>query len=175
MSMDSSLGASHAMRRVFIATAAAMLLVLLNGCESEKKPLSANLKKTIAAQYTAAWNSQDPASVAEFFAEDGTLFVNGAPSNGREAITELVGGFMTAFPDMKLSMDALEINPDQVIFHWTFVGTNTGPGGTGNAVRFSGYEEWTLGKGGLITTSLGHFDNQDYQDQLQQGLDPDKP
>ena len=170
MNEHSAWGASHAMRRVFIAAAAAMSLGLLSACEPEKNPLSANMKKNIAADYTAAWNSQDPTRVAEFFAEDGTLFVNGAPSVGREAIAELAGGFMTAFPDMKLSMDALEIHAEKVIYHWSFVGTNTGPGGTGNPVRFSGYEEWTLGKDGLITTSQGHFDDQDYREQLEQGM-----
>jgi len=121
------------------------------------------------ANYTAAWNSQNAANVASFFAEDGSLSVNGSPSVGREAITAVAQGFMTAFPDMELIMDLLNIQSEQITFHWTLIGTNTGPDGTGNAVRFSGYEEWTFGDDGLIAKSMGHFDDDDYQHQLEHG------
>lgn len=126
-----------------------------------------------ANKYTAAWNSQKPESVAVFFAEGATLFVNGVAYTGREAITGVAHGFMTGFPDMKLLMDKLEVQPDQVIFHWTFIGTSTGPDGTGNAVNFSGFEEWTIGEDGLITRSLGHFDAVEYQRQLLHGAESD--
>jgi len=125
--------------------------------------------EAFAAEYTDAWCSQDAASVSAFFSNEGTLFVNGTPAIGREAITEVAQGFMTGFPDMELTMDNLEIQPDQVIYHWTFIGTNTGPGGTGNAVRFSGYEVWKIGNDGLIAESMGHFDNDEYEHQLEHG------
>ena len=123
-----------------------------------------------AEEYTAAWNSQEPSRVSAFFAEDGILFVNGSPADGRQAITEVAAGFMSGFPDMELLMDRLEINPEGARYHWTFTGTNTGPGGTGNAVRFSGCEEWTFGADGLIAVSQGHFDDEDYQRQLEDNL-----
>jgi len=128
-----------------------------------------------ATRYTAAWNSQDAASVAAFFAEDGTLFVNGTPAVGREAITGVAQGFMSAFPDMELFLDALEIHSGQVTYHWTFVGTNNGPGGGGHTVRFSGYEEWTFAEDDLIATSMGHFDDEEYQSQLEHGFDTGHP
>lgn len=128
-----------------------------------------------ATQYTAAWNSQKAANVAAFFAETGSLFVNGSPATGREAITAVAQGFMTGFPDMELIMDKLEIQPGLTNYHWTFIGTNTGPGGTGNAVRFSGYEEWTFGDDDLIARSMGHFDNDEYQHQLEHGVGASQP
>ena len=131
--------------------------------------------REFANRYTAAWNSREPANVAAFFAENGLLSVNGSLAAGREEITEVARGFMEAFPDLRLLMDELEIGPDGVTYHWTFIGTNTGPGGTGNAVRFSGYEEWTLGEDGLVARSLGHFDNDEYQHQLEHGVDSTQP
>lgn len=122
-----------------------------------------------ALDYTAAWCSGDPAQVASYFAEDGTLVVNGSPSVGRAAITEVAQGFMSAFPDMVLVMDRLETRPDGAVYHWTFTGTNSGPGGTGNYVDFSGYEDWTFGEDGLVARSLGHFDEAEYQQQLANG------
>jgi uncharacterized protein (TIGR02246 family) len=48
-----------------------------------------------AARYAKAWCSQDPDSVAAFFAENGSLTVNdGPPAVGRSAIAEVVRGFM---------------------------------------------------------------------------------
>jgi len=137
--------------------------------------MNADKLKEFGNQYTAAWNSQNPASVAAFFSENGTLYVNGSPATGRETISTVARGFMEGFPDMELIMDALECQPDRTRYHWTFIGTNTGPGGTGNAVRFSGYEEWAFGEDGLIARSMGHFDNDEYQHQLEHGVGSNPP
>jgi predicted ester cyclase len=125
--------------------------------------------RKLAERYTAAWSSQDPASVASFYSTDGWPSVNdGPPAVGRIAITEVARGFMTDFPDLKVSMDSLSVNGDLVIYRWTLAGTNTGPGGTGKRVRVSGFEEWRIGADGLIAESRGHFDAAEYQRQLQQ-------
>lgn len=119
------------------------------------------------ARYAQAWCSQKAASVAEFFDEHGSLQINGgAPSVGRAAITAAAQSFMTAFPNMVVAMDELKVEADRVIFRWTLTGTNTGLGGTGKAVRISGYEEWQMGENGLVRASKGHFDEADYQRQL---------
>jgi len=126
--------------------------------------------REFAARYTAAWCSQDAASVASFFAGNGSLKINeGEPSVGRIAITAAAQGFMTAFPDMVVTMDDVSGNGRGAVYRWTLTGTNTGPGGTGKAVRISGFEEWTLGGDRLILQSLGHFDAAEYQRQLTAG------
>ena len=88
------------------------------------------------------------------------------PAIGREAITDVAQGFMSAFPDLEVLMDDLVVDGDQAVYRWTLVGTNTGPGGTGRAVRISGFEEWRIGADGFIAESLGHFDGADYRRQL---------
>jgi predicted ester cyclase len=120
-----------------------------------------------ATDYTTAWCGQHAASVASFFAEQGSLKINdGAPAIGRDAITSSVQGFMTAFPDLAVKMDRLAANGTKTKYHWTLTGTNTGPGGTGRFVRISGFEEWRFGSNGLIAESIGHFDAADYHRQL---------
>ena len=122
-----------------------------------------------AMRYTEAWCSQDPAKVASFFAEKGSLKINdGEPSVGRAAITEAARSFMTAFPDMVVEMNRLDRVGTQYLYHWTLKGTNTGSGGTGRKVKISGFEEWTIGTDGLIAASLGHFDAADYARQIGQ-------
>ena len=117
-----------------------------------------------------AWCSQDPERVAVFFSTDGSLSINGgAPAVGRGAIREVVQGFITAFPDPVLTMDDVRVEGDRAVYNWTFAGTNTRPGGTGEQVLFSGFEAWEIGAGGLIAGSLGHFDGADYRRQLEHG------
>ena len=123
-------------------------------------------------RYAEAWCSQDPGSVAAFYAEDGSLNVNDDdPAVGREAIAEVGRGFMAAFPDMKVTMDDLVPQSRGAVFHWTLTGTNTGPGGRGQRVRISGYEEWQIDAEGLIAESKGHFDATEYERQLEHGVD----
>jgi len=127
--------------------------------------------RSLAEAYTAAWCRQNAASVASFYAEDGSLSVNdAAPAVGRAAITEVAQGFMTAFPDLQVFLDELRLEGDHTIYHWTLTGTNTGPGGTGHRVRISGFEVWQIGLDGLIAESRGHFDALAYQRQLEHGL-----
>lgn len=145
-------------------------LLALGGCTAKGAPMDAAILKDFATEYTAAWCSQNAASVASFFALDGSLAINdGPPSIGRTAITEAAQGFMTAFPDMVVAMDSLKVDGQHASYHWTLTGTNTGPGGTGNSVRISGHEEWTIGADGLIAESQGHFDEADYQRQVTEG------
>jgi hypothetical protein len=123
-----------------------------------------------ATRYAAAWGSQDPARLASFYAENGSLTVNaGAPSVGHAAITATARGYMTAFPAMVVKLDSLTRDAGHTIFHWTWTGTNTGPGGTGKPVHLSGYEQWAIGADGLIAASQGHFDEAEYQRQLKAG------
>jgi predicted ester cyclase len=125
-----------------------------------------------AKRYAEAWCSQKPDRVAAFFAENGSLSLNGAPpAVGRAAIATEALAFMTTFPDMVVTFDNLEPRGDGTAFHWTLIGTNTGPDGTGKRVCISGYELWKIDNQGLIAESKGHFDAADYDRQLKHGVD----
>jgi hypothetical protein len=123
--------------------------------------------RDFAIRYTDAWCSKSAASVAAHFAERGSLAINGGePAIGRSAIAAAAQGFMSAFPDIVVKMDRLEVDGSRVKYHWTLTGTNTGPGGTGRPVRISGFEHWRMGADGLIEESKGQFDEAEYQRQL---------
>ena len=127
--------------------------------------------KNLAKCYTAAWCSQNPESVAAFYSHQGSLRVNdGPPAVGRNAITQLAQSFMAAFPDLCVVMDHLRLQAGEPEYHWTLSGAYTGPGGTGNRVRISGFERWRIGSAGLIASSQGHFDAAEYRRQLEQGV-----
>ena len=125
--------------------------------------------REFAERYTAAWCSQNAASVAAFFSPTGSLQVNNAPpAVGQSEIEAVVQSFMTAFPDLVVAMDEIRLVDDGAEYHWTLTGANTGPGGTGARVKVSGLERWKIEPGGLIAQSLGQFDAADYAKQLAQ-------
>lgn len=119
--------------------------------------------REFAQRYADAWCSHDPEKIAAFYARDASISVNGAPP---VPIVEVARGFMRDFPDMVVTFDKLEPRGDRTAFHWTFTGTNTGPGGAGIKVRISGYELWKIDNDGLIAQSEGNFDATDYERQL---------
>ena len=134
--------------------------------------MTSNRLTEFAERYAKAWCSQNPESVAAFFAERGSISINnGPPAVGRAAIAKEAESFMATFPDMVVTFDKLEPRGDTTAFHWTLTGTNTGPGGTGKRVRISGYELWNLDNDGLIAESKGHFDTAEYERQLKHGVD----
>lgn len=119
--------------------------------------------RRFAAAYAKAWCSGDPEAVVAFYAKNASISVNdGAPA----PIAEVARAFMRNFPDMIVTFDKLEARPHGTAFHWTLIGTNTGPGGTGKKVRISGYELWKVDNDGLIAESKGHFDSAEYARQL---------
>jgi len=129
-------------------------------------PLDRDQVRDFARTYTEAWCRHDPAGVADHYTPGGTIAINGGEPT---EITEVARSFMSAFPDIQVFMDDVFFKEDTVQFHWTFTGTNTGPGGTGKWVRISGFEEWTFGDDGLVAESQGHYDQAEYDRQLEHG------
>jgi nuclear transport factor 2 (NTF2) superfamily protein len=149
-----------------IATMILISLSLITGCKSGNSEHDKMVK--FSQNYTDAWNSKQPEKMAAFYAGDGMLAVNnGKPAVGRKQIAETAKSYMEAFPDMELTMDSLTIQNGTYRYYWNFKGTNTGPGGTGNKVDFSGFEEWTMNEQGLVQKSIGSYDSDEYQRQLE--------
>jgi nuclear transport factor 2 (NTF2) superfamily protein len=114
----------------------------------------------LARSYTEAWCSRDPARVAAHYVPGGTIAING----GEPApILDVAASFIAAFPDIEVFMDDLVVGDGGVEYRWTFTGTSSD---TGNAVRISGREEWALGDEGLIASSLGRYDQAEYDRQV---------
>lgn len=117
----------------------------------------------LARSYTDAWCSRDPARVAAHYMPGGTIAINGGEPAG---IGEVAAGFIAAFPDIQVLMDELVLHEDVVEYRWTFTGTSSE---TGNWVRVSGREEWTIGDDGRIAQSRGTYDEAEYERQLREG------
>ena len=128
--------------------------------------------RDFAMRYTVAWCSQNAANVAAHFSPEGSLTINhGTPAAGRNAIMKAAQSFMTTFPDLRVIMENILIKGDRAEYHWTLIGINNGPDGTGHRVRIRGFEVWEIGVDGLIAESQGSFDEASYQRQLQHGFE----
>jgi hypothetical protein len=120
----------------------------------------------LARTYTEAWCSHDVSRIADHYAPGVAIVFNGRE---RVGIEQVANYFVAAFPDGEIFMDDLVFKEDSVEYHWTVTGTRAE---TGKPVRISGCEEWTIGADGLITESQRHYDEAEYERQLQHGIRP---
>jgi len=121
----------------------------------------------LARTYTDAWCSRDPARGAAHYTPGGMIAINGGDAAG---IADVAEAFIAAFPDIEVFMDDLLLREDGVVeYRWTFTGTSAE---TGKSVRVPGFEEWTIAPDGLIAASRGHYDQAEYDRQLQHGIGP---
>jgi len=124
-----------------------------------------NQIEQLARTYTEAWCSRDPERVAGHFVPGGMITINGGDAAG---IADVAEAFIAAFPDIEVFMDDLILRADGIIeYRWTFTGTSAE---TGNSVRVPGFEEWTIASDGLIAESRGHYDQAEYDRQVQHGV-----
>lgn len=121
----------------------------------------------MATAYTAAWNSGNPAAVADHYAPGKGITINrGENQFGRDAMLAMAGGFMAEFPDLKLTCDFIRVAGNHAVFAWTLEGHHAR---TKNFVKVGGWEEWELDNQRRITNSLGWFDAEDYERQVSGG------
>ena len=111
----------------------------------------------LAEDLNAAWNAHDPEKVASFYTEDGVreeLIVTHARLVGREAIAAQVQMYLTAMPDLALSIRKISLGKGVVTFEWMVNATHSGDAegwpAKGEAVAFPGVSVLDLSEAGLI-------------------------
>ncbi|MGL4236848.1 ester cyclase [Tabrizicola sp.] len=118
--------------------------------------ISGEAAARLARDYTSAWNTGVPGSVAAFFAEGGGIVINrGSPWEGRAGVAAMAAGFYADVPDLALVCDGVRVAGDHMVYLWTFTGTHSG---TGRKLSISGWEEWDLGPDLKVQASRGWFD-----------------
>jgi steroid delta-isomerase-like uncharacterized protein len=76
-----------------------------------------------------AWNAHDPDRLAALFAPglEYRSVTLPEPLHGREAFRDLAARYMRAFPDLRISNDAVATGEDTVVIEWRITGTHLGP------------------------------------------------
>jgi steroid delta-isomerase-like uncharacterized protein len=105
--------------------------------------MSEESKALVRRQLEEVFNKHNPGAVDEFFAPD---YVNhsappGLP-NDREGLKALVGMYVGAFPDLKVTSEFEVAEGDKVVMRWTATGTHSGElmgmPATGKRVQMTG-------------------------------------
>jgi steroid delta-isomerase-like uncharacterized protein len=84
--------------------------------------------RRVAQRLEEAWNAHDLERVADVFAEDAVLVDPGAPEaelRGRAAIRSYFGGWLRAFPDVRMRQEVLfrPLEGDEFASRWRISGT----------------------------------------------------
>lgn len=134
----------------------------------------------LVRRYYESTNARDFAASRECLADGAVLVVMGTGERieGGDAIIGYDQGWLTAFPDARLEVDAVAVAGDIVVIEYTGSGTHTGPletpGGpveaTGRAGMLSFCDVVTV-RGGFIVEVREYFDTLSLLAQL--GLVPD--
>lgn len=123
--------------------------------------------RRIAKEHCVAWTNRNPEAVANRYAEQTTMGMNGGdPMTSQAAIAEMAAGFMADFPDLALTLGSVLAADHHMVYAWTFEGHHIE---TGNHVQFSGWEEWDLDDDLRVTKSLGWYDAEDFERQVAGG------
>jgi steroid delta-isomerase-like uncharacterized protein len=129
--------------------------------------------QTLKDSYTRlaeAVQAGDLSTVESALTEDYRWYGNKGQELDRAGLVGMVGGYVTAFPDMKFTMHSMIADGDMLAVMWTVSGTHTGPMGdipaTGKRIEMRGHvlcryegdklaEEWELFDEALMLQQLG--------------------
>ena len=118
----------------------------------------------LATRYTEAWNSKVPEAVAAFHLPTSTNVIkDGEPSVGHAGITAMAAGFHADVPDLHLVCEGMRGAGSRALYLWRFTGHHAE---TGNPLDVQGWEEMKLDEDGMVTSSVGWFDSEDYARQV---------
>jgi|SRR5687768_17167462 predicted ester cyclase len=89
-------------------------------------------------------NRGDISVADEVFASEGVIHISGSPDPNLsvEGFKQMISGLLSAFPDMRITIEDQIVAGDKVATRWSAEGTNNGPFGTvpatGRRVRING-------------------------------------
>jgi len=84
-------------------------------------------QRLISYFLTEAWNKRDLAVVDQLFASDAVGHDPAVPAvTDRETIKQFIAAYLTAFPDLQITVDDLFAAADKVATRWTMRGTHKG-------------------------------------------------
>lgn len=149
------------MKTLKIATAVVTTLLLVS--ISAMAQSVENMNKA-ADNMVKAWNTNDFSYAEEVTVEDVVRNTNGErEGNNQSDYRALMNTFHTAFPDVQIVADNIEIDGSAMYVYWTLTGTNTGilngNSPTGMRVEIVGHAKWTFNNDGKAVQEDVYFDN----------------
>jgi steroid delta-isomerase-like uncharacterized protein len=87
-----------------------------------------NAAAQLASAFVDAWNAHDPDRVTALYADsyEGQDVGLAAPQHGPADVRAALDWYVAAFPDFRLTADAVVAQGDRVVVLWTATGTHRG-------------------------------------------------
>jgi len=118
----------------------------------------------LAREHAAAWTNGSADEIAEMFAENGSISVNGGEAQvGRADIIEHAKGMLATFPGLVVHCHETRHAGDRAVFIWTLEGRHAE---TGNFVTLPGWHEWELDENMKVRRCRGFFDASSFERQI---------
>lgn len=120
-----------------------------------------NAKQVAQRWFEEVWNKRNPAVIDELMDASAVCATEGGPIRGPGDFRSLVyNPLITAFPDVKITLDGLIAEGEEVAIRWTVHATQKGPFAhlkpSGKAVAFSGMT-WQRIRGGKIVAGSDSY------------------
>ena len=120
--------------------------------------------ESMAKEHAAAWSEGAADKIAELFAENGTISVNGGePHVGRAKISENAKELLATFPGLVVHCRETRHAGDRAVFIWTLEGNHAE---TGIFVSLPGWHEWELDNNMKVGRCKGFFDAAELERQI---------
>jgi len=169
-----------------LSIALGLVLCFSISCQSESdKAKLAEMKanadtlarnKHLAEDLIKAFNSHNPAAVAQLYAENQVTIEPGSPEpvRGRKAKEEMLAGTFKVFPDLNIEITHLSTCRTSITFEGYLKGTHTGPmespkgkiAPTGRSFKTRIAFVVKVSPAGLIEEDRTYYDNADLMKQL---------
>ncbi|MGI9546293.1 MAG: ester cyclase [Flavobacteriaceae bacterium] len=169
-------------KTTFIITGIVLILLLIwNSCREKEQKLELakedQLTTHLSTLIDSCWNSQNIKAFGDLATTDFTRNLNGISVakniNEMEAHIEV---FLTAFPDLEISVEESEIKGDKIFFLWQATGTNTGifgeMGATGKKVKINGLSHLYFSDSAKLYREDVYYNELDLLQQLGYTLTP---
>ena len=76
--------------------------------------------------FAEVWNQKRAETIDELLSNDSVCHAESGTLHGRDAFKAMHNTFVSAFPDVKMTVEAIVSEGDQVVVRWLFSGTHHG-------------------------------------------------
>lgn len=165
----------------FIGSALFVLLFICSCDEGQKnsEPDSQeSMNRTaLIAFMEKGWNEKDLSVIDEYFSDDIVRKVNNVNlASSKNELSANMQVYFTGFPDLKIELDNLVSDGNQIYISWTINGTNTGSFGellpTGKKIKISGISRMEFDEQGKILFEEVSYNELSLLQQLGHTLSP---
>ena len=156
-----------------------LFVVACNDPKNEIEPESQEKsnRAAVTAFLDKVWNEKDLDAIDTYFSENLVRQVNGVKlASKRNELKANMQLYFTGFPDLKLELDHMIADNNEIYMSWTITGSNTGVFGelppTGKRIKIRGITRMVFDDEGKIAVEQVYYNELSLMQQLGHTLSP---